>query len=103
MYRQLSLTIAGIILSGFLAGPAASADDTSCWLEAKNTVYLSIDDLDRQGNILMRMWRGVLTEGNKKHIQSANGKIRYYTSPSGTSSSPGIDLTCTNNETIGVP
>ena len=42
MYRRLSMTIAVIILTGFLAGPAAAADDNSCWLEARQALYLSI-------------------------------------------------------------
>jgi len=36
------MTIAVIILTGFLAGPAAAADDNSCWLEARQALYLSI-------------------------------------------------------------
>jgi hypothetical protein len=103
MYRRLSMTIAVIILSGFLAGPAAAADDNSCWLEARQSLYLSIYDLDSLGSILSHMWEGVLDQGSKKHLISANGKIRYYTNPSGSSSSPGINLTCHNNEIISVP
>ena len=103
MYRQLSMTIAVIILTGFFAGPAAAADDNSCWLEARQALYLSIDDLDSLGNILAHMWEGVLDQGSKKRIISANGKIRYYTNPSSESSSPGINLTCHNNEIISVP
>jgi len=103
MYRLISMTIAVIMITGFLAGPAASADDNSCWLEAQDAVYLSIYDLDSLGSILSLMWEGVLEQGNKKLIKSSNGRIRYYTNPSGSSSSPGIDLTCHNNEIISVP
>lgn len=103
MYRLLSIIMALSLLTGFLASPAASADDKSCWLEAKETVYLSIDDLDSQGNILERLWEGVVAKGDKKLINSSNGKIRYYTDPNADASSPGVNLTCTNNETIGVP
>ena len=102
--RRLSTMIVVIILlSGFLAGPAAAADENSCWLEAKQAVYLSIYDLDSLGSILSHMWEGVLDPGNKKRIISANGKIRYYTNPNAAASSPGINLTCHNNETIDVP
>ena len=103
MYRQLSMTIAVIILTGFLAGPAAAADDNSCWLEARQSLYLSIDDLDSLGSILSHMWEGVLDQGSKKRIISSNGKIRYYTNPGSESSSPGVNLPCHNNETISVP
>jgi hypothetical protein len=103
MYRRLSMAIAVVILSGLLAGQAASADDNSCWLEAGQSVYLSIFDLDSLGSILSHMWEGVLEQGNKKQVKSTNGKIRYYTNPSGSSSSPGINLTCQNNEIISVP
>lgn len=104
MVRRLSMMIAVIILlSGFLAGPAAAADENSCWLEAKQAVYLSIYDLDSLGSILSHMWAGVLDQGSKKLIKSSNGKIRYYTNPNAGASSPGINLTCHNNETIGVP
>lgn len=103
MYRRLSLTVAVIILTGFLAGPAAFADDKSCQLQAEQALYLSIYDLDSMGNILSHMWEGVLEQGNKKRIKSSNGKIRYYTNPSSSSSSPGINLTCRNNEIISVP
>ena len=102
MCRRLSMTIVVIILTGFLAGPAAAADDNSCWLEARQSLYLSIYDLDSQGSILSHMWEGVLDQGSKRLI-SANGKIRYYTNPSSESSSPGINLPCHNNETISVP
>jgi hypothetical protein len=103
MYRLLSMTIAVIIITGFLAGPAASADDNSCWLQAEQSLYLSIYDLDSLGSILSQVWEGVLDQGSKKLIKSSNGKIRYYTNPSGSSSSPGINLTCHNNEIISVP
>lgn len=104
MVRRLSKTIIVIILlCGFLAGPAAATDANSCWIEAKQEVYLSIYDLDSLGSILSHMWEGVLDPGSKKLIKSANGKIRYYTNPSGSSSSPGINLTCHNNEIISVP
>ena len=103
MYRRLSIMIALILLTGFLASPAASADDKSCWFEAEQTVYLSIDDLDSQGNILVRLWQGVLAKGDKKRINSSNGKIRYYTDPNAAASSPGIDKACINNEIIIVP
>lgn len=107
MVRRLSMTIFVIILlsllSGFLAGPAAAADEDSCWLEAKQAVYLSIYDLDSLGSILAHFWEGVLDPGSKKRIISSNGKIRYYTNPNAAASSPGINLTCHNNETIAVP
>jgi hypothetical protein len=103
MYRLISTTIVVIIITGFLPGPAASADDNSCWLQAEQGLYLSIYDLDSLGSILSLMWEGVLEQGNKKLIKSSNGRIRYYTNPSGSSSSPGIDLTCHNNEIISVP
>lgn len=104
MVRRLSMTIVVIILlCGFLAGPGAAGDDKSCWLEAKQTVYLSIYDLDSLGSILAHFWEGVLDPGSKKRIISSNGKIRYYTNISSSSSSPGINLTCQNNEIIGVP
>ena len=103
MGRRLSMTIVVIILTGFLAGPAAADDDNSCWLEATQSLYLSIYDLDSQGSILSHMWEGVLDQGSKKRIISSNGKIRYYTNPSSESSSPGINLSCHNNEIISVP
>ena len=104
MVRRLSKTIIVIILlCGFLAGSAAAGDENSCWLEAKQTVYLSIYDLDSLGSILAHFWEGVLDPGSKKRIISSNGKIRYYTNPNAAASSPGINLTCQNNETIGVP
>jgi len=103
MARRLSMTIFVIILTGFLANPAAAADENSCWLEAKQAVYLSIYDLDSLGSILSHMWEGVLGQGNKQRVISSNGKIRYYTNPNAAASSPGINLTCHNNETIGVP
>jgi hypothetical protein len=103
MCRRLSMTIVVIILTGFLAGPAAAADDNACWLEARQSLYLSIYDLDSQGSILSHMWEGVLDQGSKKRIISSNGKIRYYTNPGSESSSPGINLMCHNNEIISVP
>jgi hypothetical protein len=66
-------------------------------------VYLSIYDLDSLGSILSHMWEGVLEQGSKKLIKSSNGKIRYDTNPNAAGSSPGIDLTCHNNEIISVP
>jgi len=103
MYRLFSIIVMAIMITGFLVIPGASADDKSCWLEAKQTVYLSIYDLDSLGSILAHFWEGVLDPGSKKRIISSNGKIRYYTNISSSSSSPGINLTCQNNEIIGVP
>jgi hypothetical protein len=103
MYRTLLMTFAVILITGFLAGPAASADDNSCWLRAEQGLYLAVYDLDSQGSILSQIWEGVLDQGNKKLIKSSNGKIRYYTNPDADASSPGIDLTCHNNEVISVP
>jgi hypothetical protein len=103
MYRPLSMTLAVIMITGFLAGPAASADDNSCWLQAEQSLYLVIYDLDNEGSILSQIWEGVLDQGNKKLIKSSNAKIRYYTNPDADASSPGIDLTCHNNEVISVP
>jgi hypothetical protein len=103
MYRLLSITLSIILFAGFLAGPAAAADEKSCWLEAQNTTYLSIYDLDSLGSILSLLWEGVLAQGDKKFIISSNGKIRYYTNPNVAASSPGINKTCTNNETLAVP
>jgi hypothetical protein len=97
------MTIAVIIISGILTGPAASADDNACWLQAKQTVYLSVYDLDSLGSILAHMWEGVLEQGSKKPIKSTNGKIRYYTNIDEAGSSPGVDLTCHNNDVISVP
>jgi hypothetical protein len=105
VYRLSSIIVALILLtglSGFSASQAASTDDSSCWLEAEQTVFLSIYDLDSLGNILSYLWEGVLAQGDKKLIKSSNGKIRFYTSPN-TASSPGIDRTCINNETMTVP
>ena len=105
MYRPWSMIITLILLAGlagFLETPAASADDNSCWIEAQQTVFLSIYDLDSLGNILSHIWEGVLAQGDKRRVISTNGKIRYYTSPD-TASSPGIDRTCTNNEIMSVP
>lgn len=103
MYRRLSMIIAAVTIIGFSADPAVSSDDNSCWLEAKNTVYLSIYDLDSLGNILSHIWEGVLNQGDKKRIKSAVGKIRYDSNPNADASSPGVNLSCTNNKTIGVP
>ena len=89
-------------LSAFSATPAASADDNSCWLEADQTVFLSIYDLDGMGNILSHIWEGVLAQGDKRLIVTSNGKIRYYTNPD-TASSPGIDKTCLNKKIMTVP
>jgi hypothetical protein len=103
MYRPLSMTFAVILIIGFLAGPAASADDNSCWLRAEQELYLTVYDLDSQGSILSEIWEGVLAQGDKKLIKNSNGKIRYYTNPDAEASSPGIDLRCHNNEVISVP
>ena len=103
MYRRFAMMIAVIMITGLLAGPAVSADDNSCWLQAEQGLYLAVYDLDSLGSILSLMWEGVLEQGNKKLMKSSNGKIRYYSNPSGSSSSPGIDLTCHNNEIINVP
>jgi uncharacterized membrane protein len=103
LYGVYAIFFFAIMLTGFSSSPAASADDKSCWLEAGNTVYLSIDDLDSRGNILERLWRGVLAKGDKKLIKSSNGKIRYYTNPNADASSAGINKTCVNNEIIAVP
>jgi hypothetical protein len=103
MYRRLAMVISVIMITGLLAGPAASADDNSCWLQAEQSLYLAIYDLDSLGNILSQIWEGVLDQGGKKLVKSSNGKIRYYTSPDADVSSPGINLTCHNNEVISVP
>jgi hypothetical protein len=97
------MIIAVILLTGFLAGPPAAADDKSCRLKAENTVFLSIYDLDSLGSILSLAWEGVLAQGDEKLIKSSNGKIRYYTNPNVAASSPGINKTCINNEIIAVP
>lgn len=97
------MSLFAILTSVFSSGPAASADDNSCWLQAEQTLYLSIDDLNSLGSILAHMWEGVLEQGSKKLIKSSNGKIRYYTNPDAAGSSPGVDLTCHNNEVISVP
>jgi hypothetical protein len=103
MYRRLAMMITLIMITGFLAGPAASADENSCWLQAGQSLYLVIYDLDSQGNILSQIWEGVLEQGNKKLIKSSNAKIRYYTKPDADASSPGADLTCHDNEVMRVP
>ena len=103
MYRLLSMTIRLILLTGLLAAPAAAADDKSCWIEAENTTYLCIYDLDNLGSILSLVWEGVLAQGDKKHIISSNGKIRYYTNPNPAASSPGMDRPCINNEVMTLP
>ena len=103
MYRRLSMIVFLILLTGFLASPIAAADDYSCWLEAGQTLYLSIYDLDSQGTILSHIWEGVLAQGDKKLIKSSNGKIRYYTNPNAAASSPAVDKTCINNGVMIVP
>ena len=103
MYRLLSMTVVVIFLTGFFAGPAAAADEESCWVEAKDTTFLSIYDLDSLGSILSLIWEGVLAQGDKKFIISSDGKIRYYTNPNAAASSPGIDKACVNKEIIAVP
>ena len=74
MYRRLAMMIAVIMITGLLAGPAASADDNSCWLQAEQGLYLAVYDLDSLGSILSLMWEGVLEQGNKKLMKSSNGK-----------------------------
>jgi hypothetical protein len=103
VYRLLSITVVVVLLSGFIAGPVAAADDKSCWVEAQNTTFLSIYDLDSLGSILSLVWEGVLAQGDKKHIISSNGKIRYYTNPNVAASSAGIDNACANNGVVAVP
>jgi hypothetical protein len=69
MVRRLSMTIVVIILlSGFLAGPAAAAEDKSCWLEAEQTVYLSIYDLDSMGSILAHFGKACWTRAAKNAL-----------------------------------
>jgi hypothetical protein len=102
-YRLPAIILFAVMTTGFSSSPAVSADDKSCRLEAQQTVYLSIYDLDSRGSILAHIWEGVLGQGDKKLIKSSNGKIRYYTNPNAAASSQGINLMCNNGEIISVP
>jgi hypothetical protein len=104
MNRLHTIIVLAIMMTGLLAGTAASADDKTCWLEAANSdIYITVWDLDAEGNELSKIWEGLLAPGNKQKLVTSNGKIRYYTNVSGESSSAGVDKMCRNAETISLP
>ena len=104
MNRLHTFIVLAIMMTGLLAGPAAAADDKSCWLDAADSeLYLIVWDLDGAGNQLAKIWEGLLAPGYKQKLVTSNGKIRYYTNISGESSSAGVDKMCRNAETISLP
>ena len=104
MNRLHTFIVLAIMMTGLLTSPAASADDKTCWLQAANSeIYITVWDLDAEGNELAKIWQGLLTPGNKQKLVTSNGKIRYYANISGQSSSAGVDKMCRNAETISLP
>lgn len=104
MNRLHTIIVLAIMTTGLLASPAASADDNTCWLEAANSdMYITVWDLDAEGNEMVKIWQGLLTRADKQKLVTSNGKIRYYINISGESSSAGVDKMCRNAETISLP
>lgn len=104
MCRFFSIIAFAIMLSGIFVIPAASAEDNTCWLEAVNSdIYITVWDLDTEGNEMTMIWEGLLTLGNKQKLITSNGKIRYYRNVSGEANSAGIDEMCQNAETVSLP
>ena len=104
MNRLHTIIVLAIMMAGLLASPAASADDKTCWLEAVNSdIYITVWDLDAEGNEMVKIWQGLLTQVDKQKLVTSNGKIRYYINISGESSSAGVDKMCRNAETISLP
>ena len=104
MIRLFSISALAIMLTGFFLIPAVSADDMSCWIEAGDAdAYLTVWDLDADGNQLAKIWEGLIEQGTRKKMMTSNGRIRYFTNIGSQSSSAGVDGTCRNAETISVP
>lgn len=104
MKRLHTMMVLAIMVIGLLAGPVASADDNTCWLEATNSdLYITVWDLDAEGNEMVKIWDGLLTRAGRQKLVTSNGKIRYYINISDESNSAGIDEPCRNAETISLP
>jgi hypothetical protein len=104
MKRLQTFIVLAIMTTGLLVNPAASADDNTCWLEAANSdIYLTVWDLDAEGNELAKIWQGLLKQTDKQKLVTTNGKIRYFTNISAESTSAGVDKICRNAETISLP
>ena len=104
MNRLYTFVVLTIMMTGLLASPAASEDDKTCWLQAANSdIYVTVWDLDAEGNELVKIWQGLLTRTDKQKLVTTDGKIRYYINISGESDSAGVDKMCRNAETISLP
>ena len=96
--------VLAIMMTALLASPAASEDDKTCWLQAANSgIYVTVWDLDAEGNELVKIWQGLLTRAEKHKLVTTDGKIRYYTNVSGESDNAGVDKICRNAGTISLP
>ena len=104
MNRLHSCVVLAIMMTGSLASPAAVEDEKTCWLQAANSdIYVTVWDLDAEGNELVKIWQGLLTRTDKQKLVTTDVKIRYYINTSGESDSAGVDKICRNAGTISLP
>ena len=55
----------------------ANADENDCILKASVDVIVEVWNADDEGNKGQRIWKGLIKQGEQKHIKSQHGQIRY--------------------------
>jgi hypothetical protein len=76
--RVLPTLFLVIIASGFLSVTEAAEQGSYCYLEARHTdVRVEVWDLDKLGNKGQLIWKGVIRKGQRKQIQTSDGRLRY--------------------------
>ena len=93
------------IMSGFIA--SAVAEDNSCYFKAKRVdVRVKVWHVDKSGNKGQKIWEGVIKKGERKQIQTPDGRIRYAVRRNLDTDqlfSGDKSRWCANGQEIGVP
>ena len=95
-----------VVVPWLLSPFEAAAQEYTCQIKAGlDNVYISVRDMDRDGNPTGRtIFRGWILQGRTMAIDSLSGRITYnYKADSDYRGSGSNESVCTDNRTITVP
>ena len=99
-----------LIVSAFLLNPlqtsvAAAAEEKTCYFVATmGDVHILINEIEPGGTRDIRVWEGMLKNGQEQTVKCKTGKVSYHYKPSGEDRTYGDNhASCQNGSIVRVP
>ena len=107
IYQALPIAFLILMLTRFLTGQAAAAEEGSCYLKSNTQdVFVIVFDMDKEGNQGQQIWQGRINQGESVKITTPHGRFRYDYNDQPDKDQPlsgGQERQCQNLNVILVP